>query len=278
MRGRFHDISSLERQYFLKKEPTISENIKRFLESRNDANIPKRPHNFEKRVCIVVPCYKHAKYLKTTFKSIVGQTWRPFQVIFVNDCSPDNTQTILERFAQNSPQGVSCEILRLPRKVGQNQAINFAIKSTEAEVIMGLDADDYLMHDALEVALRILRVHEDIFMIGATSFWFREDRDLSHWPTHIRDIAGSREIEIKKWGPQDALKFKHFHDISMTHSSCTFFKCAWKEVGGYYPDVSKRVAIDNDKDFQMRVCSMFPIGVSLEIPFAFWRRGSSVYR
>lgn len=181
----------MESHYFLKKEPTISENVKRFLEFGKDANIPKRPHNFEKRVGIVVPCYKHAKYLKTTFKSIVGQTWKPFQVIFVNDCSPDNTQTILERFAQNSPQGVSCEILRLPRNVGQSQAINFAIKSTEAEVIMILNADDYLIHDALEVALRILRAHEDIFMIGATSFWFYEDRDFSHWPTHITDIVGS---------------------------------------------------------------------------------------
>lgn len=275
MRQRFHDVSSFESYSFLKKEPTISENIKRFVESRNSANIPKRPHNFEKRVCIVVPCYKHARYLETTFKSIVSQTWRPFQVIFVNDCSPDNTQTILERFAQNSPQGVSCEILRLPRNVGQDQAINFAIKSTEAEVIMELDADDYLMHDALEVALGILRAHEDIFMIGATSFWFRKDRDLSHWPTHIKDIAGSREIEIKKWGPQDALKFKHPSNISMTHSSCTFFRCAWKVVGGYYPDVSKRVVRYNDRDFQMRVCSMFPIGVSLEVPFAFWREGSS---
>ena len=278
MRGRFHAASSLESQCFLKKEPTISENIKRFLEFRKGANIPKRPHNFEKRVGIVVPCYKHAKYLETTFKSIVSQTWRPFQVIFVNDCSPDNTQTILERFAQNSPQGVSCEILRLSRNVGQSQAINFAIKSAEAEVIMILDADDYLMHDTLEVVLKILVAYEDIFMIGATSFWFREDRDLSHWPTHIKDIAGSREIEIKKWGPQDALKFKHLNDISMTHSSCTFFKCAWKAVGGYYADKSKRAGIYADRDFQMRVCSVFPIGASLEIPFSFWRKGSSVER
>lgn len=49
-------------------------------------------------------------------------------------------------------------------------------------------------------------------------------------------------------------------------------------MGGYYSDVSKRVVRYTDRDFQMRACSMFPIGASLEVPFAFWREGSSVDR
>ncbi len=258
------------------KEPTISEKIINFVISRKGVNIPQRPCSFEKQASLIVPCYRHEVYLETTFKSIISQTYRPFEVIFVNDCSPDNTQNILEKLFQNIPADISYKILRLPRNVGQSESINLAIRSTQAQVIMILNDDDYLMHDALEVALKLLKIHQDIFMIGAPILQFRDDSDLQTYPKYIKDIVGSREIQIRKQGPSDALKFESPYDINMAHSSVTFFRYAWESVGGYFSDKSKRIHIASDRDFQMRVCSMFPVGVSLIVPFAFWREENSV--
>ncbi len=259
-----------------KKKLTISERINRFVDSKKNIIIPEKHKDFENQVCIIVPCYKHEKYLRATFESIIHQTWRPFKVIFINDSSPDNTQTVLESLIHNNPEDISCEILKTCRNLGQSEALNFGIRHTNAEVIMILKDDDYLMYDALEFALNVLKTHDELFMIGATSFWFREDRDLRHWPKNISEIVGSKALRINKWGPHDALKFSHPNDINMTHSSCTFFKSAWEAVNGYFPNKGKRVVKCSDRDFQMRVCSLVPIGISQEVPFAFWREGSSI--
>jgi hypothetical protein len=59
----------------------------------------------------------------------------------------------------------------------------------------------------------------------------------------------------------------------MTMSGCSFLKSAWEFVGGFYP-LERRVSIHDDRDFQMRVCCFFNIGISNEIS-ALWRSDSS---
>jgi glycosyltransferase involved in cell wall biosynthesis len=53
-------------------------------------------------VSVIVPNYNHAPYLEERIESILAQDWTDFELILLDDCSPDNSREILERY-RNHP-------------------------------------------------------------------------------------------------------------------------------------------------------------------------------
>ena len=52
----------------------------------------------ETNVSIIIPCYNCEKYIEENIKSILKQTYKNFEVIYVNDGSKDNTLDILKKY------------------------------------------------------------------------------------------------------------------------------------------------------------------------------------
>lgn len=257
--------------------------IKLRLQRFQKAHWPKQPveRSIEYGITVIVPCYNHADYLEATFACLAQQTYRPFEVVFVEDHSTDHTWTSLNQRYKHLPAGITSSIIRTPKNSGQAHAINTGISHTNASLIMILNDDDYLMHDALEAAVQILAHHPDIFLLGATSRVFQGHGcpPSDEGSKLIRDIyADYTSIPLVKYTPIDALQFTHPNNINMTHTGSVFFKEAWQFVGGYYSKKSERIVIYSDRDFQMRMAALFPVAISLEVPFAYWRSDSSVDR
>ena len=51
-------------------------------------------------VSIIMPLYNAGKFLAETLQSVLNQTYRDFELICINDCSTDNTRTILSGFQE----------------------------------------------------------------------------------------------------------------------------------------------------------------------------------
>ncbi len=54
-------------------------------------------------VSVIIPNYNHAPYLRERIRSVLAQTYRDFEVIILDDCSPDNSRDIIESF-RSHPQ------------------------------------------------------------------------------------------------------------------------------------------------------------------------------
>lgn len=227
-------------------------------------------------VAIVMSCYNHAAYLDATFESIARQTHRPFEVICVEDHSTDDTLARLRRLGTQLPEGIHPTVVQTPRNHGQAFALNLGVAAARASAIMILNDDDYLRPDALEATLDILRRNDDLFLLGSTSIHWRG----SGAPADIRfireDCADYGTIPLARYTPADVVRIRKPNDLNMTHSGTTFFKSAWRAVGGYYPEKARRVIAYSDRDFQLRVASLFPVAVAQTVPFVYWRSGSSV--
>lgn len=230
-------------------------------------------------VAVIMPCYNHAVYLEAALASLAAQTYRPLEMICVEDHSTDDTWSRLQRTCAQLPTGIRATLLRTPRNSGQAAAINLGVASSKASAFMILNDDDYLMHDAIEAAVEILKPNTDLFLLGATAIQIAgidqpaaDDRRLL-----IRNsIADYAQIPLARYQPANVLKFTQPNDLNMSHSGSIFFKTAWQAVGGYQSNKSRRVVAYSDRDFQLRVASLFPVAVSAEIPFAYWRSDSSV--
>jgi glycosyltransferase involved in cell wall biosynthesis len=229
-------------------------------------------------LALVVPCYGHAAYLGKMFESIVSQTRLPEQVIFVDDCSPDETWETLDKLISEKTiaQGPDFRLLRNSQNLGQAASLNLAVRAAETDLIMVLNDDDYLLHDAVEVMLHLFQRHGEVVLAGGHSLHFSGDWMLSGMPKKIAEIKQPGEIRLDVRYPEDVRHYRRCNDLNMTHSGSCFLKSAWETAGGYFPEKKKRLVPFSDRDFQLRVNSIFPVGVSAEVPFSCWRRDSSV--
>ncbi|MBQ9011206.1 MAG: glycosyltransferase, partial [Bacilli bacterium] len=50
------------------------------------------------KVSVIVPVYNVEKYLSKCLDSLANQTIDDYEVIVVNDCTPDNSQEIIDRY------------------------------------------------------------------------------------------------------------------------------------------------------------------------------------
>jgi glycosyltransferase involved in cell wall biosynthesis len=241
-------------------------------QQRNPANLLK-----PSSITVVIPCYGHGPYLKEMFTSLIQQSRQPEAIIFVIDDSPDNSLEILQELISSYQDQTPCqfEILINEKNLGQAATLNHGISHVKTDLIMILNDDDYLMHDCVEVMLELFEKFPHVCLMGGHSLAFGQN-ELANLPKHIQSICPMDQIPISISLPSRVKHFRSTNSINMTHSSSTFYKSAWEAVGGYFPNKEDRVVPNSDRDFQMRVNALFPVGISYEIPLSCWRNYSSV--
>ena len=98
------------------------------------------------KVSMIVPVYNTEAYLRKCLDSLVNQTYKDFEVIVVNDGSPDNSQLILDEYAKKYPFIKVIE----KKNGGLSDARNVGIRNASGDYIGFLDSDDYVLEDMLE--------------------------------------------------------------------------------------------------------------------------------
>jgi len=258
--------------------PEISQRrVRAFIKSKGGIEKPRFSSEGNPSIAIVIPCYGHAPFLEEMFESIRQQTMAPKQAIFVVDRSPDNSLEILRGLISKYQSVMSCELIILQNdsNLGQAASLNKGIEYSNTEIIMILNDDDYLMHDSIEVSYKILKRYPDAALLGGHSLHFGGD-ELKNSIKLIESICPVEKIEIDLRYPTQTLSYRKYNDINMTHSGSSFYKAAWKTIGGYYPDKSKRLVHFSDRDFQLRINALFPVALSNITPLSCWRNDSSV--
>lgn len=98
------------------------------------------------KVSVIVPVYKAEKYLRKCVDSILAQTFRDFEVILVDDGSPDRSGEICDEYARRNSR------IRVIHKAngGVSSARNKGIDEARGEWVTFVDADDWLSPEALE--------------------------------------------------------------------------------------------------------------------------------
>ena len=93
-------------------------------------------------VSVLIPCHNAAPYISAALDSVLTQTWRPLEVIVVDDGSTDDSPAVLERYAS---RGVW--VIRQASASGAAAARNRALGAASGQLILFLDADDLINVD-----------------------------------------------------------------------------------------------------------------------------------
>jgi glycosyltransferase involved in cell wall biosynthesis len=105
-------------------------------------------------VSIVMPCYGGEAYLAEAIESCLAQTYANFELIVVDDSSPDGCLAIAERFARDEPR---IRIVRRSRNGGVSRAFNSGFEVARGEYLTRLAQDDMFEPHAIDAMAGALK-------------------------------------------------------------------------------------------------------------------------
>ncbi len=113
------------------------------------------------KISIILPVYNVEEYLERCLASLVNQTYKNIEIIIVNDGSPDNSQSIIDRYKEKDP----CIISLIKENGGLGDARNYGMPYATGEYIIFIDSDDYVEEDMLEkLYTKAVETDSDIVM------------------------------------------------------------------------------------------------------------------
>ncbi|MBD9273608.1 MAG: glycosyltransferase family 2 protein [Prevotella sp.] len=102
-------------------------------------------------VSILTPVYGVEKYIEQCARSLFGQSYAQIEYIFVDDCTPDRSISILESLIQEYPERASqIRIIHHEKNRGVGAARQDALMAAHGDYIMFVDSDDFLPENAVE--------------------------------------------------------------------------------------------------------------------------------
>lgn len=108
-------------------------------------------------ISVIVPVYKVEPYIHRCVDSILGQSFPDFELILVDDGSPDNCGAICDDYAKND-----CRVHVIHQKNGglsaaRNAGIDWVFANSDSQWLAFIDSDDWIHRDYLQILLSAVR-------------------------------------------------------------------------------------------------------------------------
>lgn len=102
-------------------------------------------------VSVCVPIYNVENYIQRCAESLFKQTYSNIEFVFVDDCSPDNSISILQKTAMRFPHRMSqMRIIKHDKNMGLGHARNTAVAESMGLFLLHVDSDDYVDINVVE--------------------------------------------------------------------------------------------------------------------------------
>lgn len=145
-------------------------------------------------ISIIVPVYKVEKYIHSCVESILKQTYTDFELILVDDGSPDNCGYICDEYAKND-----CRIRVVHRENGGSSAArNSGMKIATGNYVMFCDSDDYVSPQWCQLMYDAIKSHPLSWCVSDV--------------LRVRD-HGEQKIQCKPYCEKSGIKVTNYFDI-----------------------------------------------------------------
>ncbi len=184
-------------------------------------------------VSVIIPCFNTGRYLTEAIESALAQTYRPVEVLVVDDGSTDDSAAIACRYP-----GV--RVIRQPNQ-GVAIARNRGLSECAGEFVVFTDADDRLLPQGVEAGVAALVRHPDAALVyGFHRIIGEGSAEISTSRAEITDAGYARFLRGQPFTPP---------------GSAVFRKSAVVTLGGF---LQHPFPVE-DYEFYLRVARTFPV-------------------
>ena len=152
-------------------------------------------------ISVVVPVFRTEAYIEDCVRSLCAQTCRDFEVILVDDGSPDQSAALAEAVLRQSE--ARYRIIRTENR-GVSAARNTGLQAAEGEWVVMIDSDDVVSPEFLATYLRMMQGAEDCDILS-TGFSVRQ---AANERFETADLAATRRLS-----PEEAQRAFFDRDI-----------------------------------------------------------------
>ena len=103
------------------------------------------------KISVIVPVYKVEKYINRCINSILKQSFDDFELLLVDDGSPDNCGEICDQYQKNDKRVRVFHQKNQGQSAARNTALNWLFKESDSEWITFIDSDDWVHKDYLKI-------------------------------------------------------------------------------------------------------------------------------
>ncbi|MBE6843398.1 MAG: glycosyltransferase family 2 protein [Ruminococcus sp.] len=125
-------------------------------------------------VSVITAAYNCEKTIRETIDSVLNQTFTNWEMLIVDDCSTDNTISIVEEYVEKDNR---IKLIHLEKNSGSATARNVAINRSSGRYIALLDSDDLWKPEKLELQLKFMKSNNYCFTFTAYDV-FKDSKDV----------------------------------------------------------------------------------------------------
>ncbi len=197
-------------------------------------------------ISVIIPNYNHSQYLNQRIDSVLHQTYKNFEVIILDDCSTDNSKSIIQQY-QNHPQ-ISHTVFNDYNSGSTFLQWEKGISLAKGNFIWIAESDDYADHNFLESLIQIINKNINIGLAYCGSNMVNEKNVIVG--KLIQEVPNNQDGYYLNNGYDECKDAFFFHPI-IPNSSAVIFK----KENFYKVDASfKEYKICGDWQFWIDIC------------------------
>lgn len=129
-------------------------------------------------ISVVMPIYNVEKHLEKAIESVLAQTFQNFEIILVDDCSPDSCPQICDAYVSKYEK---ISVIHHEKNKGLSGARNTGLDVAKGEYIWFMDSDDYVDSDLFQHVYEAEQKNPaEVTVFGLTEEYYEQDDTLHH--------------------------------------------------------------------------------------------------
>ena len=147
-------------------------------------------------VSVIVPVYKVEKYLRRCVDSLLAQTFRDFELILVDDGSPDECGKMCEEYARLDPRVIALHRENGGLSAARNTGIDWSFANSDSKYIAFVDSDDWVERNYLETLVKGIALGADVSSVCCRYVHEGENENIS---PPLMETAECRQMPPKDY-------------------------------------------------------------------------------
>lgn len=139
------------------------------------------------KVSFILPIYNVEKYLSECIQSILNQTYKDFEVLLVDDGSPDYCPILCDEWARKDNR------IKVFHKSngGLSDTRNYGLEHAQGDYVVFVDSDDFWVNkDCLENLMNVVDVHPECDFIGFNcSYYYYDTKTFKKWVAYDESLS-----------------------------------------------------------------------------------------
>lgn len=168
------------------------------------------------RISVIMPAYNAEKYIREAMDSILSQSFRDFELIVLNDCSKDGTESAILSYGDERIVYIKNE-----ENLGVARTLNKGLEIAKGAYVARMDADDISAIERLAQQAAFLDSHPEVAVVGVGVTVFDETGDVQ---TRLFSQDPAR------------MRVDMLFACGLAHPGVMLRKSAIRSLGGYDPE------------------------------------------